>query len=1182
MPDAAARARAQKNTIENSPLTQGAGPFNADELTNSAGSPVSPSSQFGTPTSLTTSLSPIECGTPPTHNGTASHSMTPSHNNKSLSSSLDKFHAPKKNGTSGCSGASTVTTDATTASIGSGFRRLRLSPVHDVHEGEVAEAMRESDRVKRFNNVHEKANNHQVGRCRQLKEEDDENDTKDDDGIASRGPLNHQVKRDEHQSSLRTTEPKSKHPYQTQLHSSSSEKSRHGWKNNILKTAAKQMELRYYRVVYPGVVSLVSEWNIEQQQLLGSSQIKSEATSIQSTSETNGGPCNNNRDESASGVYLGYGEVIATSSPEITIPVAESEKLDNCEHASNTQQVESEKKCIRAIKVESILTGGYTIADDTECVASNPSVSASWKNSSMRHYGYLLLSDRLGRTIAEAITPTKPGSVGPSYESGPFVYRVRATSPVRVLSGPDFHAPSMRFALLPGTVHDISFRVSLPVSDPISDNDASDILVDDADAGEVKFLRLSHRRGWVADRRVEDVDGDSKRLRVSYLMQDVTDDAGIANASFSNSYDSSSLNSSLHSKSNSSFYHSVTASSVATPPAVNAQRKRTNRRRREAFAVPITFQESRQAVGESFDTESSVTGYGGGTIVSSAGDSIVDPKSASSIETYYLMRVLAPLGLKILDAPHFQVSNLIHTPSHEQNKLRSQSPVGISPFARTNAMIGSTSAEGSPSSIGGNRRSQRIRFLARGQFFEASQRMETTDAASLYTNGQGLIKLADGSGWVIIPHHNDLVAQYQNFRGVQLMPMRFWHMKKSAMPQYTTMLTPPDRTNLSSTNVKQSDQSVIWLRVVAPNGIKVLLPPSEHANRTNNKTPDVTPPKYVPPGEKAIGIKPSSSSHESEVASAVGSSFFESVWNKVTPTKQKERHLQVIRQSLRPTIDPPQPYPVIPCGMVVPVEYSDSSGSDPTERRFVRLYNGQGWIPRRVGGTLFAVEVDSPEVRFGSFWFRVQSRSGIDVRHGPSSQAPFITSDCGHSFRFECGEFLRSSEVLTIFNRQSDSTDTSRAECFARLYRMNQNLGADAASKNMLSRYSSLQPLTFPGEWVMVHDSDELFLEECSAPPSVERNRECWRCSAIRNINIRLGPSFGADLTGKVILAHEEFYVTEKVTASGDQVTWFRLKNNEGWVHSITESGDPVVHCHVTEYSRKFVRQILNGQQHAF
>jgi hypothetical protein len=116
----------------------------------------------------------------------------------------------------------------------------------------------------------------------------------------------------------------------------------------------------------------------------------------------------------------------------------------------------------------------------------------------------------------------------------------------------------------------------------------------------------------------------------------------------------------------------------------------------------------------------------------------------------------------------------------------------------------------------------------------------------------------------------------------------------------------------------------------------------------------------------------------------------------------------------------------------------------------------------------------------------------------------------------------------------------------------------------------------------MVHDSDELYLEECSAPPSVERNRECWRCSAIQNINVRLGPSFRADLTGKVILAHEEFYVSEKVTASGDQVTWFRLKNNDGWVHSITESGDAAVHCHITEYSRKFVRQILNGPQHAF
>jgi hypothetical protein len=150
-----------------------------------------------------------------------------------------------------------------------------------------------------------------------------------------------------------------------------------------------------------------------------------------------------------------------------------------------------------------------------------------------------------------------------------------------------------------------------------------------------------------------------------------------------------------------------------------------------------------------------------------------------------------------------------------------------------------------------------------------------------------------------------------------------------------------------------------------------------------------------------------------------------------------------------------------------------------------------------------------------------------------------------------------------------------RVECFARLYRKNQSLGADASGRDMMSRYSSIQSLTLPGEWVMVHNSDELFLEECSTPPTVERNRECWRCSAIQNVQIRVGPSFRADITGKVICADQEFLVSEKVTA-GDKVTWYRLKNEEGWVHSITETGDPVVHCHMMEFSRKVVRQIIN------
>ena len=484
------------------------------------------------------------------------------------------------------------------------------------------------DRVKRFGGGEKSVKNisssaRTANYC--LAEGDAENDTQDM-GETSKGPLN-SIETNK-QPSPRTihVQPKPKYQKQTQP----------GWKD-ILKTAAKQMELRYYRVVFPGVVSLVSELNAEQ---VDSTPVKSASSATNSTKEHSQRIIG-----SDSGIYVGYGEIIATFSPEITIPIS---RLQMLHHDNNTQTTNSEKY-IRAIRVDSIMTGGYN-ADDKECLASDAS---SLKNNSIRHFGYLLLDNQSGSTIAESIAPSKLGCIGPSYEHGSFVYRVRASSPVRVLSGPDFNAPSMKFALLPGSVHDISFRVSIPVSES---NDADDF-VDDADAGEVRFLRLGHKRGWVADRRVDAVDGDSKRLRVSYLMEDVTSEmilnntfsgpsTGSANTSQSRSFDCSLLN------------LSVTASSVMTPPTVNSQRKRT-RRRREAPNVSIMLQESRQhaSLGESFETESSVTGYtgyGSGTVVSAGGDSM-DTKSAA-VETFYLMRVLAPLGLKILDAPHFQVS----------------------------------------------------------------------------------------------------------------------------------------------------------------------------------------------------------------------------------------------------------------------------------------------------------------------------------------------------------------------------------------------------------------------------------------------------------------------------------------------------------------------------------------------
>jgi hypothetical protein len=508
-------------------------------------------------------------------------------------------------------------------------------------------------------------------------------------------------------------------------------------------------------------------------------------------------------------------------------------------------------------------------------------------------------------------------------------------------------------------------------------------------------------------------------------------------------------------------------------------------------------------------------------------------------------------------------------------------------------MISSPSADSSPSSLTAHRKGQRIRFLGRGQFFEASKRMESTDAASLYTNGQGLVKLADGSGWVIIPHHQDLVSQYENDQGGSTDPheiVAFEEVGDATIQKHSRTLNhlTPDRKNF-----RQNDHPVSWLRIIVPSGVKVLLPPAKFISHLNKQQSNTTPRAYTSPGEETISVKPSSSSQDSEVASVVSSSFFDSVWSRVTPTKKvtstSSSATTVIAankqfKQQQPSVPSSQPrnlvqpiFPIVPCGMVIPVEYSESAASDASERCFVRLFSNQGWIPRRVVGTTCAIEVDPPDVRFGSFWFRVQSKSGIVVRHGPSSQAPAITSDI-HSFRFECGEFLRASEVITVFPKKNDLINESNAnvECFARLYRKNQSLGADLSGQNTMSRCASIQFLTSPGEWVAVHNADELFLEECSTPPSVERKRDGWRCSAIQNVLIRSGPSFNADTTGIVIRADDEFLVSEKVRASGDRIVWFRLKNDEGWVHSDTENGDAVVHCHIADYSQIMVRNIIN------
>ena len=251
---------------------------------------------------------------------------------------------------------------------------------------------------------------------------------------------------------------------------------------------------------------------------------------------------------------------------------------------------------------------------------------------------------------------------------------------------------------------------------------------------------------------------------------------------------------------------------------------------------------------------------------------------------------------------------------------RNSSP-GTSPFARTNAMIAAVSGgeNTSKSIVGrtGNRSGSRL--LARGQIVEASCRMQISSDSSLYTNGQGLIKLADGSGWAIVPYRDDLMTQLKNYHGNDAS----WLESSNDIVAYEEIgnATIPTERNPSD----RSRDGIIWLRVAHPPGVKVLLAKSKSNLNTNNNNESRTK-----TNEKGGSHDESPSSSHSEVASSVASSFFDSVWSRVSPLKEKNPqndapsqnpNFRQQQQAKRQTI------PTIPRGMVVPVEPWDVSTS---------------------------------------------------------------------------------------------------------------------------------------------------------------------------------------------------------------------------------------------------------------
>jgi hypothetical protein len=363
---------------------------------------------------------------------------------------------------------------------------------------------------------------------------------------------------------------------------------------------------------------------------------------------------------------------------------------------------------VKAIRVDAILTGGYVstapaLPDpnlalrgvDSECATICPdfhinetaSIESHHRHQHHQHFGYILLSDDSNLSIAVPLSTATANTLCSSCKRGSFIYRVIASSPVPVLSGPSIDAIGLGMGLLPGTVHEVSLRISVPLSAVKDNDDNTNTLVDDADASEVQFLRLARRRGWVADRTVEAID---QKLRVLYHMRIEPSDYShggvdrsnaLINSSLSMNFeDTFSLNSSTGA--NASYYSSVVASSVATPASVKIRRRRNRRpragerdiERTQALSISSIVQHT-QRIGESFEEAgSAVTGDGSSEVAYHVGDgsSMLGEGYFQSAKRIYLMRIIAPLGLKILDTTDFQVSvDRPHTPITVELKIDS-------------------------------------------------------------------------------------------------------------------------------------------------------------------------------------------------------------------------------------------------------------------------------------------------------------------------------------------------------------------------------------------------------------------------------------------------------------------------------------------------------------------------------
>ena len=763
--------------------------------------------------------------------------------------------------------------------------------------------------------------------------------------------------------------------------------------------------LTYYRVVYRGVVALLSQPD---------------------------------QGSSRSGCYLGYGEVVA-SRCQIAV-------VDQPHHDDDTDNKQHQH--LSAIRVDQVLTGGYAFDPPTTCshLLNNNSAASAAEDSSetpkksniqgytttaatatavgnsssspatssvnlaisksssssssdednapldlsqleastaeanikrcehegVHHHGFVFSHNR-NRKTGSLVPIVQPLSRPPTCQHGRFFYKIVSTTPLPILSGPSTDAPLSKAMVLPGTVHEVSFRICIAESDE--------------DQNGILFLRLGRRKGYIASRRIGrrnnnfSLAGRSGELLVKDVTEEINaagiestqsngsvDDATTTTATTSGTHNTSSVLSVLstsmassttarnpnrrhrpprrrrdnapenprsgrnqrmqhannvnnHNANNTSMMHNQNDTSTLTNISVQSH---SSDRLHQTPSSNVSLlseddsslmdihqqQQQQQTSFSSHEHNNSHRFHGALSPDRSVARSVMSNQSSQQQQqhsTFYLMRVTAPRGLRILDAPHFQVNNLIH--GTQQSAKGGMASTTLAPNGSTDvaALSGLHSTKknqhhlfhtmaGRITTTNGIASMDnavifdavtKTRILPRGAVFEASKRMESSDA--LFHQGAGLIKLADNSGWAIVPHQNDLEQQYRNFHG-GASSVKEGEALRGGYEEIGNAVVfqgaPSESLDHSFCHPRKADSSSastlgVFMRVVArPGATVVCAPPAALLqDDTNNQSPSSSPASSAVsggthPDQLALGKSDSAS----DVASSVGSSFLDAMF----------------------------------------------------------------------------------------------------------------------------------------------------------------------------------------------------------------------------------------------------------------------------------------------------------------